>query len=58
MKKSTVIENPEKDLEKYKKELLGLRIRRASGDDVAVQRFKELRKLIARCFVMVGNNKG
>ena len=55
--KKIQIENPAKDLETYKKELLSLRIKRASGDSVPAHRFKELRKLIARCFTMLGVSK-
>ncbi len=55
--KKVQIESPVKDLENYKKELLSLRIKRASGDSVPSHRFRELRKLVARCFTMLGVSK-
>jgi len=55
--KKVQIENPVKDLETYKKELLSLRIKRSSGESVPTHRFRELRKLIARCFTLLGASK-
>lgn len=53
MKKNSVIENPSADLQQFRKELFNLRMRRASGDNVALHRFRELRKLIAKCLTLM-----